>query len=65
MNQKRCALMLLVSLLMTSTPLLAVDSEALGEELKKGQNRAETQKPTPQKQADEELAHTSKQGKTK
>ncbi|MBK8451958.1 MAG: hypothetical protein WAQ53_18470 [Thiofilum sp.] len=50
---------------MTSTPLLAVDSEALGEELKKGQNRAETQKPTPQKQADEELARTSKQGKTK
>ncbi|WP_020559549.1 hypothetical protein [Thiofilum flexile] len=56
MTQKCYALMMSISMLMTSYPLFAVDSEALGEELKKGQSHAETQKPSPKKSTQDEWA---------
>ena len=60
MMYKRYALTLVMSMLITSPSLFAVDSEALGEELKKGQSHAETQKPAPQKRGKDELACASK-----
>lgn len=65
MIQKRYALIIMISTLITTNPLFAVDSEALGEELKKGQNRAETQKPTPQKQINDNMACASTPAKPK
>jgi hypothetical protein len=52
MTQKRSMQLMLIGLwLLLGKPTFAVDSEALGEELKKGQHQSETQKPAPKKQA--------------
>lgn len=49
-------LLMFISILLLSKVTLAVDSEALGEELKKGQHRAETQKPAPKQTTSDKVA---------